>query len=101
MVLSAGANSAPAWGHQGHATVGYIAALLIKGTNSGKQVTVIKKRGAGPGKSPCQASDGKSKGSVWDIELPDHYANDGAITANDQLAKAGARLAKLLKAIWP
>jgi hypothetical protein len=35
------------------------------------------------------------------VQLPDHYAADGAATAANQLAKAGARLANMLKAIWP
>jgi hypothetical protein len=64
-------------------------------------ITIVQKRGAGPGKSPCRATDAKFKGSVWDVELPDQYAADGASTASDQIAKAGARLAKLLRAIWP
>jgi hypothetical protein len=44
-VLSLGANCALAWGHQGHETVGYIAALLIKGTNAEKQIKKLLKPG--------------------------------------------------------
>jgi len=64
-------------------------------------LTVERKRRAGPDRSPCRASDPASKGYVWDVTLPDQYAADGASAVNDQLAKAGARLAKLLTAIWP
>jgi hypothetical protein len=62
---------------------------------------VLRKRPAGPDRSPCQASAPGATGEVWDVQLPDHYAADGAATAANQLAKAGARLANMLKAIWP
>jgi len=64
-------------------------------------IAIVKKRTAGPGRSPCAASAATPIASVWNIELPDDYAGDSALTVNDQLAKAGARLASLLKAIWP
>lgn len=47
----------------------------------------------GPGKSPCQASDGIGNGNAWDLGLPAHYSTDGASVVSKQIAKAGARLA--------
>jgi len=64
-------------------------------------LTIVRKRPAGPDRSPCQVSDAGSKGQVWDVQLPDQYAAEGAVTAGNQIAKAGARLAYTLKAIWP
>jgi hypothetical protein len=64
-------------------------------------ITVLQKRKAGPGRSTCQASDPSSNNYVWDVRLPDEYGPEGAVTVADQLSKAGARLAWLLRAIWP
>ena len=64
-------------------------------------LTVVDKRNAGPSKSPCSKTHPSNDSFVWDVELPPDYAADGAVRARDQLTKAGARLAKLLKAIWP
>ena len=66
-----------------------------------KLLTVTGIRKAGAGRSPCQSSDPNSASSVWDVQLPDQYDKEGTVTAADQLAKAGARLAKVLQAIWP
>jgi hypothetical protein len=64
-------------------------------------ITVVQKRKAGPGRSPCEASDPNSSNYVWDVRLPDEYGPEGATTVSEQLSKAGARLAWLLRAIWP
>jgi hypothetical protein len=64
-------------------------------------ISVIQKRKAGPGRSTCQASDPNSNSHVWDVRLPDEYGLEGAATVAEQLTKAGARLAWLLRAIWP
>jgi S1/P1 Nuclease len=64
-------------------------------------LVVLEKRKAGPDGSPCQASDPNSTGFVWDVRLPDQYAAEGAVTAAEQITKAGARLARTLQAIWP
>jgi hypothetical protein len=64
-------------------------------------LTVTDKRKAGVN-SPCQTSKPSTTGDmVWVVEFPPDYAADGAVTAREQLTKAGARLAHLLKAIWP
>jgi hypothetical protein len=62
---------------------------------------ILRKRPAGPEHSPCQTSVAGGEEEVWDVQLPGHYAADGAAAAADQLAKAGARFANTLKAIWP
>jgi hypothetical protein len=56
-----------------------------------------------PGKSSVcrKTGDTRDQGSVWDVEFPEGYATDGAVTARKQLTKAGARLARLLRTIWP
>ena len=64
-------------------------------------IEVQKKRPAGAGRATCGASDPLSKTSVWDVQLPDKYQEAAAGTAADQLAHAGARLARTLTAIWP
>jgi len=63
-------------------------------------LTVIDARK--PGKtSPCQKTQVAADGTVWDVEFPGDYQADAAVTAREQLTKAGAGLARLLKAIWP
>jgi len=52
-------------------------------------------------KAPCQLSGPRGEEQAWDVELPYGYAAAGTRAARDQLAKAGARLAHVLKAIWP
>ncbi len=64
-------------------------------------LVVTAKRPSGPDRSPCQPSAANAKTEVWDVQLPPNYAAQGAATAADQLTKAGARLAYVLKAIWP
>jgi hypothetical protein len=64
-------------------------------------IEVQRKRPSGAGQATCGTSDPQSKTSVWDVQLPDKYLEDGADTAANQLARAGARLAKTLTAIWP
>jgi len=63
-------------------------------------LTVTDKR-IGGAKSVCQKTGDKGTSSVWDVDFPDDYAAEGATTAAEQLTLAGARLARLLKAIWP
>jgi hypothetical protein len=64
-------------------------------------LTVTDKRKAGAASS-CQTSKLSNNGDmVWVVEFPPDYARDGAVIAREQLAKAGARLARVLKAIWP
>jgi hypothetical protein len=65
------------------------------------ELTLLQKRKSGSSTTPCQASDPNSNEFVWDVRLPDQYDTEGAVTAGDQIAKAGARLAKTLQAIWP
>jgi len=64
-------------------------------------IEIQRKRPAGSGRATCGVSDPASKTSVWDVQLPDKYLEAGAGTAADQLAHAGARLARTLTAIWP
>lgn len=52
-------------------------------------------------KSVCQRTGARGSGPAWSVDFPDNYAADGAVTTSKQLAKAGARLARLLKAIFP
>jgi hypothetical protein len=51
--------------------------------------------------SPCQISGPRGVGVVWDIKLPRGYVAEGAVTAREQLTRAGARLASVFRAIWP
>ena len=37
----------------------------------------------------------------WTVTLPDGYENWAAATVQDEIGKAGYRLAKLLQEIWP
>lgn len=63
-------------------------------------LTVLRQHAQGA-KVPCQVSGPRGEGVAWDIEFPEGYAADGTRAAREQLAKAGARLAHLLKSIWP
>lgn len=64
-------------------------------------IEVLRKRPAGQGRATCGASDPNSQKNVWDVQLPDKYSEAAANTAADQVTRAGARLAKVLMAIWP
>jgi len=62
-------------------------------------VTDRRKAGAN---SPCQSSRLSDNGDmIWVVEFPSDYPQDGAAIAREQLTKAGARLARLLRKIWP
>ncbi len=63
-------------------------------------LTVTGTRKAGK-TNVCQLTGQKGVGSVWVVDFPSDYASEGANTAADQLTIGGARLAFLLKAIWP
>jgi hypothetical protein len=64
-------------------------------------IRVTQRRKAGAGRASCGAADSSSTKQVWDVQLPAQYLVQGADTAANQLAKAGARLARILQEIWP
>ena len=61
---------------------------------------VLEKRAIDPAKFLVCAANGGT-GSAWDVQLPDQNANVCAGKASGQVAKAGIRLARVLRAIWP
>jgi S1/P1 Nuclease len=63
-------------------------------------LTVTDKRTAGA-TSVCQKTGKKGANDVWDVDFPGDYAAEGTDTATEQLTLAGARLARVLKTIWP
>lgn len=72
--------------------------LLANQEISGLTVTDHMLQGA---KSVCQKTGDRGTGSAWTIDFPENYSAQGAVTVSKQLAKAGARLARLLKALFP
>ncbi|GGP18829.1 S1/P1 nuclease [Silvimonas iriomotensis] len=50
---------------------------------------------------PRKPTNTPKKATKWQIDLPDDYADTRVRIQQQQLAKAGANLANVLKAIWP
>src|SRR6266511_1624860 len=98
LVLAAGVSPrASAWGNEGHQTVGAVADTLIAGTNAEVQVRTL-----------LVAGESLSKVSLWADcakgycgPLTPGYAVRSTGEAEQQLAKAGERLANVLILIWP
>jgi len=74
------------------------------------RISVVDVRGAGKGRAACSQShepdllsdqtDSQAK-KVWNIVLPEGYAEQASTTVADRMTLAGGRLALVLKTVWP
>jgi len=65
------------------------------------QVSHIAHRGVEPGEREEVQDRNGGAHYAWQVTTPSNYARTVSTAANDQLGRAGYRLAELLKTIWP